>query len=1033
MKHISILLLVVLSLLMVDYGSAQSLSLPQGTIVSTETSNNVAVAAIVGSAGVTRTGAVEYRIPLWSAPGRAGIEPKLELAYNSESGDGIVGLGWSLVGLSTVTRCSRTLAQDGVASAVTFTDGSAGDRFCLNGSRLVLVAGTAGTTGAEYRLESQLQTKLVILNADTRGPFIFKEYEKDGTIVTYGDAGAGAGATTEGFRFPISRFHWGFNIVRSAWHMVRIEDRYGNYLRISYTHADVDSAYEVYPHSIEYTGYDSPTASLSPDRIVQFNYEPRPDVSEFYIAGFHNKRTVRLVSLSMIEGVKTWKQYNLHYIVSPSTRRSLLRSIEECDADGTCTSPTQFDWTSGQNLFVKVNGGSLTASWGDLNGDGKGDLLNRDSNGFYAQLSNGTGLGDQIRLTLPNLSRLVCPDGDPFHTYPQFAPASSNALVDVDGDGKADFVGAQYKLTVSTDQVTGATSCSVSRSIEVYRNTTPPNSNALSFSLSYSEPYTYVNAGDEPRYADMDGDGLPEMIADSHGFGYGVKRNLGHGQFGPYITFPASVPQWSKTVGGLIISSDDTGRAQVLMRAAGTDLWQASATPTTTSFLRTSLSVDTTACSYYGDRCGNYGSYYMADVNGDGLTDAIMFQSAKQGNDGSVNVSINTGNGFAPPVLWSVDAGPSHSTLLEQYFTTVSDYDGDGKDDLIARSAATCSPAGCPFSTVFWLLRPGAPGEFLSADLVGTPGDRSVGGGAAFDFNGDGLLDYFLAGDDTTEEGIYIRAGMKPDLLHTITDGFGAFDHFLYKPSGDTSVYSVGSDEPQYPLSPAIAGRWLVSSWTIGEGLKAERTRSYTYSKSRLDLKGRGWLGFGNVTTVDSATGMAVSTDYDIETNVGGNYPGADLIAHEITTWRTQHNIVTAEATNTYQYSEDLGLTMMDGIAQSSDAGPSLVSASQQATGDNGSTYSMGVETSIPVYGEGNWGTRPATHASSQINDGGLRSAALWCADRTVKGIKVILGARRAFLEIGASMGSGLGPDGGTIYGSVQRAFDADSRFKSAE
>src|SRR6185437_6965474 len=111
-----------------------------------------------------------------------GMVPAISLNYSSQNHDGYVGWGWSLSygaaatnlsgsavrgtghtptsadlsagndtgGLRAISRCPRTLAQDGVHGSVNY---DANDRFCLDGQRLAVVSGTYGASGSKYRTE----------------------------------------------------------------------------------------------------------------------------------------------------------------------------------------------------------------------------------------------------------------------------------------------------------------------------------------------------------------------------------------------------------------------------------------------------------------------------------------------------------------------------------------------------------------------------------------------------------------------------------------------------------------------------------------------------------------------------------------------------------------------------------------------------------------------------------------------------------------------------------------------------------------
>ena len=93
---------------------------------------------------VNADGSAGYTYKLEVPAGRAGMQPELSLDYNSHSGDGILGVGWNLKGLSRITRCNKTIASDGASDGVapgetTFGTGfhisvSFGSAFCCAGS-----------------------------------------------------------------------------------------------------------------------------------------------------------------------------------------------------------------------------------------------------------------------------------------------------------------------------------------------------------------------------------------------------------------------------------------------------------------------------------------------------------------------------------------------------------------------------------------------------------------------------------------------------------------------------------------------------------------------------------------------------------------------------------------------------------------------------------------------------------------------------------------------------------------------------------
>ena len=95
-----------------------------------------------GVFSVSDNGAAEYDVPLWVPDGSGGLKPSLSLHYNSQAGNGLLGVGWSVTGISYVRPCARTINQDGRNENVGFVGA---DALCLDGQRLREIAPPSGS------------------------------------------------------------------------------------------------------------------------------------------------------------------------------------------------------------------------------------------------------------------------------------------------------------------------------------------------------------------------------------------------------------------------------------------------------------------------------------------------------------------------------------------------------------------------------------------------------------------------------------------------------------------------------------------------------------------------------------------------------------------------------------------------------------------------------------------------------------------------------------------------------------------------
>src|SRR5439155_17523451 len=85
------------------------------------------------------TGTGSLTVPIYASPGRSGFGPQLSLSYDSGSGNGPFGFGWSL-GLPAITRkTDKGLPQ--------YADGEESDVFILSGAEDLMPALVHGIDG----------------------------------------------------------------------------------------------------------------------------------------------------------------------------------------------------------------------------------------------------------------------------------------------------------------------------------------------------------------------------------------------------------------------------------------------------------------------------------------------------------------------------------------------------------------------------------------------------------------------------------------------------------------------------------------------------------------------------------------------------------------------------------------------------------------------------------------------------------------------------------------------------------------------
>jgi hypothetical protein len=366
------------------------------------------------------------------------MEPKLALVYNSQSGNGMLGMGWSLSGLSAITRCPRTRAQDGVMGSVNF---DINDRYCLDGQRLILVAGTYGLAGSEYRTEIDSYSKITAFGTAGNGVAYFEVKTKSGLTMEYGNT---ADSRIEAIKAPGSIAAWPSTTVQ-VWAQNKVTDVRGNYLTVIYDEDSANGAY--YPKRMDYTGNASAGGSLPSVNSVQFipSNAARLDSYKTYHAGAFSNTTRRMSNIQIYRGSMLVKDYRLEYAPQTSMLMpSQIATVRECDSNSQCQLPvglrygqdssiTTAEVTSGPYHTLSSTG--YGPNWSlapvEVNGDGKTDMV-------AYHIGSGAGVHFRTFLSSGDGTYTAGTHSAPFTSG--YGYGWSMTPMDVNGDGRTDLV-----------------------------------------------------------------------------------------------------------------------------------------------------------------------------------------------------------------------------------------------------------------------------------------------------------------------------------------------------------------------------------------------------------------------------------------------------------------------------------------------------------------------------------------------------------------------------------------------------------------
>lgn len=835
-------------------------------------SNDGEVGGTATSFDVGPSGAATYAIPIIVSPGTNEMEPNLSIVYNSQAPDGLLGKGFSLGGLSAISRGPATRYHDTQADQVDFDEE---DRLLLDGERLILVSGDYGKSGSEYRLENNRMAKIEAFGSlgtsDWATHFVVQE--KSGLKKTYGlNTDAQLLANVDGT-----------NLGAYVWAIIRVEDQATNYMTYHY----LNDGTEYRLDEVRYTGNTS--TGLSTYAHVEFEYEDRGTANRTgFVYGHATELTKRLKNVKSYYGTSLVRDYRLAYDIYDHMPH--LTSVTEYNSAGEHYNPILFDWNeenpgfnneSATHQITLINGElnqyqNTQELTGDFTGDGKVDLLvfyqlgaynpGIDENASYEQWVifeeedgvmtqthtgvdahagstkyagdfNGDGITDYVALNRNNGDYSVFESsGSSFNASSisgslSWGPGNWLQLADFDGDGKTDFMVFSPAFPENEPpEIWGSLYyCNETEFIFDSNHIWQDNNqiSGLEFIL-----YDFNSDGKTDIYS-----GLPYRV----GGQYDASRNralLLHGSDrGSFQVYSNDDwPDFSNALTNQEATAGDfngDGRLDILVRVEN----------------NRTIEEDVGDCSV----CPAEGTC----VNGRCIVNNTEYYW---------NLYLGTGSGFT-----IVETNVTGSQTNELY---TGDFNGDGKADIANRDGGQINTFSFDGSDTF---------ELIASKLIANNAQISVG-----DFTGNGTSDILeieelqvtfehtvTCGTGTSpptceqyrySQPITLHSDYRkaPTMVKAIANSYGSRLYLDYLPLTDDAVYTkygtASGDllDAQFPMH-------VVRSVFADNGLGSLAETRYHYEGAIVHRYGKGYLGFQRIEVQDITQNIQSTQNFTID------------------------------------------------------------------------------------------------------------------------------------------------------------------------
>lgn len=803
---------------------------------------------------VSGTGGATYSVPISVPPGIGKALPQVSLAYNSQAGRGIAGLGWSVTGLSSIRRVSTTMFHDGRIDGVNFDDN---DRFALDGQRLLPKSGIYGADGSEYQTENYSNLRIISHGSspfgNNNGPEYFEVLYPDGSKAFYGSS-------------PSSR-------TPDEYALTYTENPVG--ARINYQYINVNNSMII--SQIE---YGSIGASPALNQIV-FTYGYSYRAEQAYTAGIPSYQDRILNKISVIGNGTAIRHYKLTYNTVATLNYQRLMSIQEFSgSEQSSFSPIFFNYGYTNDIIVTNTINNLSLSGiasnnsevltADFTGNGSMDFLvypkgYRDKFwAFYDVEANSPYYQMGYQVNTGNFLEIFPVTSLSYNN--KVLPGQGMALVKDNGTGS-------YKFDVYSSGTVSPVYYQYSRVWDNVPQGPSFYSGCDNQDKNYPLNYQFLSG-------DFNGDGLTDIVAVNDAIV--VTYENAQATDDPYYN-PGNCDQGVSDVGSTVhlINLDRRLSANFVINTGMLGAsWTAGEKLLTGDFNgdgKTDIlqikngwmyvySLDHTNAlqmiwSSSDSRITNSQQILLGDYNGDGKLD-VMFST---GNNSFFATFMSTGKSFIKHEQYqpfSNTAGTWNGNppgTLDLYYLIPNDIDGDGKTDILSSRTVTTnnSDYGSIYMTVYYSGSPssnGQPNFFYGASTSNygplkhnpipiflNPSKPNIK--LEFGFMSNNSISLFRFNKDFRTESQLVNIN-QDGVTHTIEYKSIDSDQIY---NNDIQLYGISYDQT-YPYVDlqTIPGLNVVSKLNRYYGSE-QISQIFGYGKAVSHAGGLGFMGFGEL------------------------------------------------------------------------------------------------------------------------------------------------------------------------------------------